>query len=361
MPAKLAYFLFFAILALMPGASLAVDTYPIAIDIWEPPFNTQRERISGEYKPFPAATKEWKICVSIPHLKDAYWLAVNYAVVDEAARLGVAVNLFEAGGYDHLDRQLAQVRECMGSGGDGLILSAVQFDGFDDLIQSYTNQGRPVVDLINGVNPKYITARTAATFWDNGYLAGRYIVDQQKKRTEPLRVVWFPGPKGAGWVSAADKGFNEAIAGSTVQLVATKYGDTGREVQARLVQEVLKATPDVDYIAGTAVTAEAAIKVLRQKGLTDKITVLPYYYGPGVHKGIARGLFPAAPSDMQGFQARLAMDTIVRVLEGAPYRKHIGARVQLIDRLGLRGFDESSSLPPSGFRPIFSYGKWWNR
>ncbi|MDC0335652.1 hypothetical protein OAN24_01975 [Pseudodesulfovibrio sp.] len=65
-----------------------------------------------------------------------------------------------------------------------------------------------------------------------------------------------------------------------------------------------------------------------------------------------------APSDMQGFQARLAMDTMVRILEGVDYYKHVGARVIMVNRKNVRTFDASSSIPPSGFRPIFSYGTW---
>jgi len=41
-----------------------------------------------EYVPLEKASKPWKICVSFPHMKDAYWLGVDYGVVEEAKRLG---------------------------------------------------------------------------------------------------------------------------------------------------------------------------------------------------------------------------------------------------------------------------------
>lgn len=332
--------------------------YPIDIDIWTPPYNNTRQRSQGQYTPYDKASKEWKICVCIPHLNDAYWLGVNYSLIDEAKRLGVAVNLFEAGGYGHLEQQRAQVQQCLDSGADGLILSAMRYDGFTDLIERYAANGRPVIDLLNGVAPKGLSARIGASYWDSGYLVGNYLVAMQKKESKPLRVAWFPGPLGTWWGSAADKGFKNALAGSSVKIVTTRHGDTGRETQAKLIREALAAFPNIDYIVGTAVAAKVAIQVLRKKGLTKTIKVLPYYYDPGVHKGIARGIFQTAPSDMQGFQARLAVDTIVRILEGADYHVHFGARVQMINRASLQDFDESSSLPPSGFRPIFNYGNW---
>ena len=59
--------------------------YPVEVDVWEPPFNAQRQRSQFEYTPLSKASQSWQICASIPHLKDAYWLAVNYGLIAEAA------------------------------------------------------------------------------------------------------------------------------------------------------------------------------------------------------------------------------------------------------------------------------------
>ena len=53
-------------------------------------------------------------------------------------------------------------------------------------------------------------------------------------------------------------------------------------MQLKLVEDVLQANPDMKYIAGTAVTAEASIGLLRERGLIDKIGLLAFYMTPGV-------------------------------------------------------------------------------
>ncbi len=75
------------------GAGADASWQPLEVDVWDPPFNGERRRESGTYSALERASKPWRICVSIPHLKDAFWLAVDFAVVDEARRLGVAVRL----------------------------------------------------------------------------------------------------------------------------------------------------------------------------------------------------------------------------------------------------------------------------
>jgi periplasmic protein TorT len=101
-------------LVLAPTAARAVNqAMPFPVDAWEPPFNQQRQHVRKEYAPLARATRPWRLCASIPHLKDDYWLAVNFALIQEARRLGVRLNLFEAGGYEHLEVQRQQIAECV--------------------------------------------------------------------------------------------------------------------------------------------------------------------------------------------------------------------------------------------------------
>ena len=46
-------------------------------------------------------------------MKDAYWLGVDYGVVDEARQLGVKLNVVEAGGYTELNKQISQIEDCV--------------------------------------------------------------------------------------------------------------------------------------------------------------------------------------------------------------------------------------------------------
>ena len=353
-----------AMVGFVSGAAQARDWYPVEVDVWEPPFNTQRQRVQKSYVPLQKAEKRWNLCVSIPHLKDAYWLAVNFGLVDEARRLGVNLAIYEAGGYDRLEVQRKQIEECLEKGfndskADGLILSAISAEGLNDLIKVTHAQGVPVLDLINGISSPDITARAAVDFYDTGFQIGEYLKNLKPVGEGEVKVAWFPGPEGAAWVAAGDKGFNDALAGSHIRIIATKKGDTGKTAQAKLIESVIDdpgedAATKLDYIVGTTVSAEAAVGILRRLGLDEEIKVLSYYYGPGVHQGIKRGSIIAAPTDSQAIQARMAVDMMVRILEGKPYFKHAAPRVVVVDRENQRDWDSSTTLAPRGFRAIFS-------
>jgi periplasmic protein TorT len=290
----------FAFTAHLCGHASAEDVkpwYPFPVEEHNPPFDMLSPVTKVMYEPLKKADKKWNICVSFPHMKDAYWLAVDYGVAEEAKELGVTMHLVEAGGYTNLAKQISQIEDCVSAGAQAVVIGAISYDGLNKTVESLKAKNIPVIDVINGISSKDISAKSLVSFETMGHKAGEYITAQQSKDSAKVKVAWFPGPPGAGWVEAGNKGFNDALKNSNLELVATKYGDTGKEVQLKLVEDVLQANPDIGYIVGTSPTTEAAVQLLRERNLADKIKVAAYYFTPGVYDNIKRGRVLAAPTD----------------------------------------------------------------
>ncbi|MBU2643941.1 TMAO reductase system periplasmic protein TorT [bacterium] len=335
------------------GTQASAEWFPYEVQVWDPPFNMASPRTDFSYVPLAKAAKKWDICVSFPHMKDAYWLAVDYGVVEESKRLGVKMQLVEAGGYVNLNKQISQLEDCVANGADAVVIGAISYEGLNNVVAEIRNKGVPVIDVINGMSSPLLSAKSLISFGEMGFKAGEYLAKKHPKGSKKVKVAWFPGPPGAGWVEAGDKGFREGIKSGEIEVLATKYGDTGKEVQSRLVEDALEAYNDIDYIVGTAVTAEAATSIVRSRGLTNKVKILSYYFTPGVYQGIKQGRILAAPTDSTVIQGRIAIDLAVRILEYRPYQQHVGPKLYVIDPQNINSFDHASTLPPDGFKPTF--------
>ncbi len=342
--------------SLCAGAFAADISWSTKVDVWAPPFNTDLKRETVMYTPLESAEKAWRIFVFIPHLKDSYWLSANYGLISEARRLGVRLIISEAGGYENLDKQRRQIEECLASEmPDGLIIGAISDTGLNDLVEKAAKNGIPVVDLANIINSPLITSRVASSFQNMGMQAGAFLVKRQEAIGKPVKVAWFPGPAGAGWVEAGVKGFTAAIEGKPITLVATEYGDTGKASQSKLIAKVLKAqNRDLDFIVGTAPSAEAAVPLLRKNKMSDSTQVISYYFTSGTNRGIMQGFIEGAPTDSTVNLSRIAVDTIVRRLENRKYYKHVAPTVVIVNQDTIKKWDSSGTLPPRGFRPTFS-------
>jgi protein TorT len=239
-------------------------------------------------------------------------------------------------------------------GAEAVVIGAISYDGLNNLVKEVRGKGVPVIDVINGMSSGDLSAKSLVSFGEMGYKAGEYIAKLHPKGSGTVKVAWFPGPPGAGWVEAGNEGFLSAVKESDIEVVETKYGDTGKEVQLKLVEDTLVAYPDIQYIVGTSPTTEAAVQLLRDRGLSDQIKVLAYYFTPGVYENIKRGRVLAAPTDSAVIQGRVAIDQAVRILEGQDYMKHVGPELYVIDSTNIDSFHYESSLAPPDFKPTFT-------
>lgn len=322
------------------------------LERWITPLDYSSETETISYKRIETASRDWQLCVAYPHLKDAYWLSVNYGMVQEATRLGVSFRLVEAGGYPNLERQIQQITECMRDGADALVVGTVSYDGLTATVQDIARD-KPVIATVNDIASDGITAKSGVSWVQMGAAAGQAIAARHPRGSAPVKVAWFPGPEGAGWVAFVEQGFKAALAHSSAEIVVTKWGDTGREIQVRLVEEALIERPDIDYIIGSAPAAEAAVSILRARGLTDRIGIVSDYMTHAVFRGIRRGRILSAPTDFPVLQGRLAIEQAVRALEGKLDIAHVGPRVAIVDQGNLDDIGGDGSLAPPSFLPVF--------
>jgi len=327
-----------------------------AADWWPAQINTVGA--DGVKKPAPyvaldKADKPWKICASYPHVKDSFWLAANYGMVEEAKRLKVQLQVMDAGGYSNLNNQISQIENCVAGGAQAVILGAVSYDGLSNMLAELKKKNVPVVDLFNGVSSGDVSARVLAPPFDAGQSAGNYLKEKHPAGSAPVKVAWLPGPAGAGFVELFNQGFKDGVKGSSVEIVTTKYGDIGKEVQARLVEDVLQAFPDLDYVVGTAVTAEAAVPILRARERASRVKVVSLYITPGVYRGIVAKAIQASVVQPNVTTARISIDQAVRLLEKREIQEHLSELARFYDQANIEAMKVDDSFAPNAFKPVF--------
>jgi len=344
-------------IALVVGAALSTSAARAANSLDSFPVELVNDGKKADYdwkliKP-SEITKPWKICVLFPHLKDSYWLAADYGIADEIHRTGVAMTLYEAGGYTNLSTQLRQMDNCIAQKFDAIILGAISADGVGPLVKKAVENGIPVIDFVNGVNGADVSAHALVSFYDLAVTTGKYIVDQSKG--QPLKVAFFPGPQGAGWSDDAVRGLNDAIKGSKVELAVTRRGDTGLNVQLDMINNALQTYDNLNWIVGVDIAAQAAAVAVRNANLSDKVHVAAFDIIPPVYEDIVAGATKASPTDFTSLQGRLAVDMALRLLEGQKLpANRAGPKPAMVTSDSVKGFTMTDMFAPAGYKVEFS-------
>jgi protein TorT len=314
------------------------------------------ERTEGVYNAIPSdlVTEDWQVCVVMPHLKDPYWVAANYGVVEEAERLGINMDVFEAGGYTQLAKQVNQIDDCVAAGAQAVIIGAISFDGLDAKVEQLKRDGIIVIDAFNGISGDAVDGRSVASWHEMGVQVGDYLAGIGK----PEQVAWFPGPPGAGWAEDANVGLVEVLEGTDVEIVATQYGDTNKNVQLTLIEDTLQSNPRITTIVGNPVAAEAAAGALD----TSRIQVISDALIPSVYEQIQAGRITCSASDQPVIQGRIAIDMAVRLLQGIPLDDDMKRAFPTPGRLcgpaagdaeNLDDFLIEGTFAPEGWEPTF--------
>ncbi|MEH0071391.1 TMAO reductase system periplasmic protein TorT [Pannonibacter sp. Pt2-lr] len=182
-----------------------------------------------KYTPLEKASQPYRICVSFPHMKDAYWLGVDC----RRCRTGEGPRRQDdargSRGYTELAKQISQIEDCVAGGAQAVVIGAISYDGLNNLVTELAAKKIPVIDVVNGMSSPDLTAKSLVSFYTMGFETGKYLAAKHPKGSDPVKVGWFPGPAGAGWVEAANKGFMDAVKDSGLTILDPKYGDTGRK------------------------------------------------------------------------------------------------------------------------------------
>lgn len=337
------------------AATLISPAVGYAADAWAPfdvALSADENAERFQYVPLEEATQKWKLCALVPHLKDSYWVAANYGLVKEAERLGLELNVYQAGGYDQLPRQVAQFDDCIAGKADAILIGGISEAGLSAKIKEANDRGIVTIGLINPLSEGSVSARVT-----NDQIAmGRFGGDAVKQflGEDGGAVAAFPGPQGSGWAEQYLSGFKATLDGGNVKVVADKFGDTGVSVQLRLVEDTIQAFPDLNAIWGTGPTVEGAVGAVAEAGLSDSMVIISSYADQSSINLLKEGKISGFVSDSTVMQARIVVDQAVKVLEKQDFKKLLVVPPTLVTKDNIAQTDLTTVLAPADFRPVFA-------
>ena len=151
--------------------------------------------VAGSYPMARPASRPWRIAFLFPHLKDPYWAGCAYGVMSEAKRLGVAVDILPANGYDDLIGQLRITDAAIAAKYDAIVVSPISLTGNNAFIAKVRAAGIPVFELANDSTSDDLTTKVTTSMKDMGRYATRWVIeDAQRRGYTSIRIALLPGP-----------------------------------------------------------------------------------------------------------------------------------------------------------------------
>ncbi|MFT7681577.1 MAG: protein TorT [Moritella dasanensis] len=302
-----------------------------------------------------------RLCAVYPHLKDSYWLSINFGMTERAKQRAVSLKVLEAGGYKNSLEQWTQIEQCLQWQADAILVGAVYFEQLSARLAEL-NKTVPLFGLVNEVSTTSLTGRTGVSWYQMGAKLGQFLSRKHPKtdNAEKLKLAWFPGPNSGGGSQQATLGLQDALKNSDVEIVAIKHGLNNKMRQFSLINETLAefvnqdGHNELDYLAGNAIMAEMAIGELANLAESERPQILSHYLSHGVYRGILRGKILMANSDQMVLQGAMAIDQATDYLLKQKIIKDQAPEILTLTKELLAQFPTAQSLSPSYFKPVYS-------
>ncbi|MNZ06957.1 Periplasmic protein TorT precursor [compost metagenome] len=275
------------------------------------------------------ATGKHRLCLLLPSTKDRVFQAYIYGAVDEAKRLGQALTVHDAGGFEFEARQHEQFDRCLAEGAQAILLQPVNPDGWESDLARARQQGVKVINATEGVNAS-VDGRALASFQLIGHLLGAELSKYHPAGGTPVKVVVLPGSTDQPFAQDTVTGLREGLKDSSAVVAQVVYGTLEDASQRQLVEEVLAAHPDVQYIIGNAIAIKQAVPLLAKRGLSERVKLISTYLDFDLLGYIHDGKVLASAAESSVMIKRIAVNLAVAAIEGKGTAHDLIAEAQLV-------------------------------
>lgn len=295
------------------------------------------------------AGKKIRVVVFIPNGPDPYFQSKWYGYEDEAKRLGVTFQIFDAGGYAFLSKQIQQLEDAIQTKPDAIILNAVSSTGMVPTYKKAVAAKIPVVvDNIALRTP--VAVQVMKSDYEIGMLNGAGLAEAIGGKG---KVAMLPGPPGADAAKWRYDGAMEYLRRfKGVQVVITKWSASDPAEGLKNMEDILQAHPDLKgvYCFGGLIQ-QGIVQALKARGKKPgQVAVscqdIAKHQEQALREGYVQVLVPNTPVNM----ARDAMRLAVMMALGQKVPEMTWNRTVIVTPKNVDSYDFGGNNPPEGWK-----------
>ena len=150
-----------------------------------------------------------------------------------------------------------------------ILINPTDSDAVGSAVKAANGKNIPVITLDRGANSGDVVAHIASDNVAGGKMAGEYIIKQLGGNG---KVVELEGIAGTSAARDRGQGFNEALKGSGIEVVAKQTADFDRTKGLAVMENILQAQPEIDAVfAHNDEMALGALQAIKASGRTIMI------------------------------------------------------------------------------------------
>ncbi|HET7874688.1 MAG TPA: TMAO reductase system protein TorT [Methylomirabilota bacterium] len=306
---------------------------------------------SHESYPRPSKpAKSYTIGVLVPQLTNPHFLAQAYGYMDEAERLGAKVILHDAGGYQYVDRQIAQMEDLIASKVDAICLVATSGPGTVPVVDRAAAAGIPVINVNVMTNNEKVAIRVRSDDTVIGETMAKFLAEKLRKGT----VVMQSAVAGASAFELRAKSFRAWIEKNApeIKILGERHSLNTPDQGLKNMEDFLQTFPQIDAVYNSAdFVAIGAAQALKAAGKAGKVMIVTADFQPDTERLVREGVVTQAVVQQPVTMGRWAIRAAINILEKREVPKVLFTPILSVTKDNITSVDLSTVRAPAGWKP----------
>jgi ABC-type sugar transport system substrate-binding protein len=306
---------------------------------------------SHESYPRPAKpAKSYTIGVLVPQLTNPHFLAQAYGYIDEAERVGAKVILHDAGGYQYVDKQIAQMEDLIASKVDAICLVATSGPGTVPVVDRAAAAGVPVINVNVMTSNEKVAIRIRSDDTVIGETMAKFLHEQLRKGN----VVMQSAVAGASAFELRAKSFREWITKNSpgIRILGERHSLNTPDQGLKNMEDFLQTFPQVDAVYNSAdFVAIGAAQALKAVGKAGKVMIVTADFQPDTERLVREGVITQAVVQQPVTMGRWAVRAAINILEKREVPKVLYTPILSVTKDSIASVDLSLVRAPAGWKP----------
>jgi ribose transport system substrate-binding protein len=264
--------------------------------------------------------------LAISTLNNPFFVDLEAGAKAKAKELNVDIITLDS--QDDSATEMSNVEDLINQDVDLIMINPTDSDAVKSAVESANKADIPVITLDRGANGGEVISHIASDNVAGGRLAGEYIVEQLGGKGKMVELEGIPGASAA---RDRGQGFNEAIEGTDIEVVARQTANFDRAEGMTVMENILQSQPEIDAVF--AHNDEMALGALEAVKASERdILVVGFDATDDAKAAVEAGEMAATVEQLPKEIGSLGIETAVKILNGQQVEDMIPVDLQLVSK-----------------------------
>ncbi len=257
-------------------------------------------------------------------LNNPFFVALKDGAESKTRELGFSLVVLDS--QNDSAKEIANVEDLIVRGVDAILINPADSDAVGNAIKKANREDIPVITLDRGADSGEVVTHIASDNVAGGVMAGEFILDILNGSGKVVELEGIPGTSAA---RDRGKGFNEALKGSDVTVVARQTADFDRTKGLNVMENILQGQPEIDAVfAHNDEMALGALKAVEGSG--RDILVVGFDATDDAVKSVEAGTMAATVAQQPALIGSLGVEAVADMLRNVPLDDYIPVALRLV-------------------------------